>query len=157
VLHPEDLYLAQKQKPGAHVLVTLAELLPRFAFNHYGAADSLIAKDRPLLVDTAAAMIEANRAIYRDKEKVTPIIVEATTKPKEAVEFAIDMITKNCILSVNEGFVRERTEWTHQNSIDIGDLDAAKKLNFDQIVDMKLASDAVEAAGGRVTINGCKD
>lgn len=157
VLHPEDVYLAQKQKPGAHVLVTLAELLPMFAFNHYGAADSLIAKDRPLLVDAAAAMIEANRAIYRDKEKVTPIIVEATTKPKEAVEYAIDMLTRNCILSVNEGFVRERTEWTQQNAIDIGDLDAAKKLPFEQLVDMKLASDAVEAAGGRVTINGCKD
>ena len=48
----------------------------------------MIAKDRDLVRDTIAAMIEANRAIYRDKDKVVPIIVEATQKPKDAVEYA---------------------------------------------------------------------
>jgi NitT/TauT family transport system substrate-binding protein len=156
-LHPEDVYLVQKQKPGAHVLVMIADLMPKYAFNHYGAADAMIAKDRDLVRDTIAAMIEANRAIYRDKDKVTPIIVEATQKPKDAVEYAIDVLTKNCVLSVNEGFLRDRIEWTHQNNIDNGDIPPEKKLSFDQIVDFKLASDAVEAAGGRTSINGCKD
>jgi ABC-type nitrate/sulfonate/bicarbonate transport system substrate-binding protein len=156
-LHPEDVYLVQKQKPGAHVLVMIADLMPKYAFNHYGAADAMIAKDRDLVRDTIAAMIEANRAIYRDKDKVTPIIVEATQKPKDAVEYAIDVLTKNCVLSVNEGFLRDRIEWTHQNNIDNGDIPPEKKLTFDQIVDFKLASDAVEAAGGRTSINGCKD
>jgi NitT/TauT family transport system substrate-binding protein len=156
-LHPEDVYLVEKQKPGAHVLVMIADLMPMFAFNHYGAADAMIAKDRDLVRDTIAAMIEANRAIYRDKDKVTPIIVEATQKPKDAVAYAIDVLTKNCILSVNEGFVRDRTEWTHQNSIDNGDIPPEKKLGFEQIADLKLASDAVAAAGGRTTINNCKD
>ncbi len=156
-LHPEDVYLVQKQKPGAHVLVMIADLMPKYAFNHYGAADAMIAKDRNLVRDTIAAMIEANRAIYRDKDKVTPIIVEATQKPKDAVEYAIDVLTKNCVLSVNEGFLRDRIEWTHQNNIDNGDIPPEKKLSFDQSVDFKLASDAVEAAGGRTSINGCKD
>jgi NitT/TauT family transport system substrate-binding protein len=156
-LHPEDVYLVQKQKPGAHVLVMIADLMPKYAFNHYGAADAMIAKDRDLVRDTIAAMIEANRAIYRDKDKVTPIIVEATQKPKDAVEYAIDVLTKNCVLSVNEGFLRDRIEWTHQNNIDNGDIPPEKKLTFDQIVDFKLASDAVEAAGGHTSINGCKD
>jgi ABC-type nitrate/sulfonate/bicarbonate transport system substrate-binding protein len=157
MLHPEDVFLVQKQKPGAHVLVMISDLLPKLAFNHYGAADAMIAKDRDLVRDAIAAMIEANRAIYRDKEKVVPIIIEATQKPKEAVEYAIDVLTKNCILSVNEGFVRERTEWSHQNSIDIGDIPPEKKLTFDQIADFKLATEAVEAAGGHVTIANCKD
>jgi hypothetical protein len=104
-----------------------------------------------------AAMIEANRTIYREPEKAVPAIVEATQKPKEAVAFAIDTLTKNCILSVNSGFVRERTEWTHQNNIDIGDIPPEKKLTFDQIADHKLADDAVASLGGPVTINGCKD
>jgi NitT/TauT family transport system substrate-binding protein len=102
-------------------------------------------------------MIEANRAIYKDREKVLPAIVEATQKPKEAVEYALDVLTKNCILSVNEGFVRVRTEWTHQNNINVGDLEPEKKLTFEQIADLKLASDAVEKAGGRQTIGNCKD
>jgi len=110
-----------------------------------------------LLVDTIAAMIEANRAIYKDRDKVVPIIMEATQKPKDAVEYAIDVLTRNCILSVNEGFLRERTEWTHQNNINVGDLEADRKLTFEQIADVKLATDAVAKAGGRVTIGNCKD
>jgi hypothetical protein len=38
-----------------------------------------------------------------------------------------------------------------------GDIEAAKKPSFDQVVDMSLAKEAVEAAGGRVTIGNCKD
>ena len=157
VLHPEDIHLALAKKPGAHVLMMLTELMPKFSFNAYGASDALIAKDRALLVDTIAAMIEANRAIYRDRDRVVPIIVEATQKPKEAVEYALDAITRGCILSVNEGFVRERTEWTHQNNIEIGDIEADKKLSFEQIADVSIAKDAVEKTGGRATIGNCKD
>jgi hypothetical protein len=67
------------------------------------------------------------------------------------------VLTKSCVLSVNSGFVRERTEWTHQNNIDIGDIPPEKKLTFDQIADHKLAEEAVASLGGPVTINGCKD
>jgi ABC-type nitrate/sulfonate/bicarbonate transport system substrate-binding protein len=157
LLHPEDVFLVQQKKPGAHVLTMIADLLPQYAFNHYGASDAFIARDRALLVDTIAAMIEANRAIYQDKDKVVPAIMEATQKPKDAVEFAIDVLTRNCILSVNEGFVRERSEWTHQNNVNTGDLEADKKLTFEQIADLKLASEAVEKAGGRQTIGTCTD
>jgi NitT/TauT family transport system substrate-binding protein len=156
-LHPEDLHIVLQRKPGANVLAMVSDLWPQYSFNAYGAADSMIARDRDLLRDTVAAMIEANRAIYHDKDKVIPIIMDATQKPREAVEFAIDMLTKNCILSVNSGFVRERTEWTHQNNIDIGDIPPEKKLTFDQIADHKLAEDAVASLGGPVTIGNCKD
>jgi NitT/TauT family transport system substrate-binding protein len=157
VLHPEDVQLAMKSKPGAHVLITLADLVPNLAFNQYGASDSFIARDRSLLRDAMAAMIEANRTIYREPAKVIPAIVEATQKPKEAVEFAVAEEMKSCVWAVNEGFERARTEWTHENEIALGDIPKEKRLGFDQIVDMKLASEAVEAAGGRVTIGACKD
>src|SRR6476646_1545038 len=88
LLHPEDVFLVQQKKPGAHVLTMISDLLPHYAFNHYGASDALIAKDRDLLVDSIAAMIEANRAIYGAgaKGEILTAIVEATQKPKEAVE-----------------------------------------------------------------------
>ena len=156
-LHPEDLHIVLQRKPGAHVLAMLSDLWPQYSFNAYGAADAMIAKDRDLLRDTIAAMIEANRTIYRDREKVIPIIMEATQKPRDAVAFSIDILTKNCVLSVNTGFVRERTEWTHQNNIDIGDIPPEKKLTFDQIADHRLAEEAVASLGGPVTIDTCKD
>ena len=109
-LHPEDVFLAKKQKDTLHPLVQLVELMPLYMFNAYGASLDWIAKDRALLRDTIAAMIEANRAIYRDKAKVVPIMVEATKKP-----------------------------------------------SVEQVANVKLAEEAVELAGGRVTIGACTE
>jgi NitT/TauT family transport system substrate-binding protein len=156
-LHPEDVYLAKKQKPTLNNLVQLVELMPNYMFNAYGASTEWIARDRELLRDTVAAMIEANRTIYRDRDKVVPIIVEATQKPKEAVEYAWDVETKNCVWSVNEGFDPQRTQWSIDNSVANGDIDEAKKPTVEQVANISLAREAVEAAGGRVTIGKCTE
>jgi NitT/TauT family transport system substrate-binding protein len=156
-LHPEDVFLAAKQKPGLHPLVQLAELMPNYMFNAYGASIDWIERDPDLLRDTIAAMIEANRTAYRDKAKVVPIMMAATQKPKEAVEYAIDILTKHCVWSVNEGFDPKRTQWTIDYSVSTGDIEASKKPTVEQVADIKLASEAVERAGGRVTVGNCKE
>jgi NitT/TauT family transport system substrate-binding protein len=156
-LHPEDVYLAQKQKPGLNVLVMLSDVLPGYMFNAYGASLDWIARDRPLLRDTAAAMIEANRIIYRERDKVVPIIMKAAAKPREAVEYAWDVLTKNCIWSVNEGFDPKRTQWTIDNSVANGDIPAEKKPTVERVANFKLAKEAVDRAGGRTTIGKCSD
>ena len=155
-LHPEDVYLAKRQKPALNVLLQLADLMPSYMFNAYGASLDWIARDRALLRDTAAAMIEANRTIYRDKEKVVPIMVKATEKPKEAVEYAIDVETRNCVWSVNTGFDPARTQWTIDNSVENGDVEKDRKPAVEQVANLALAREAVEAAGGEVTIGNCR-
>jgi NitT/TauT family transport system substrate-binding protein len=154
-LHPEDMYLAMKQKPGVHSLISISELLPLYMFNAYGGSTEWLMRDRALIRDTLAAMIEANRLIYREKDKVVPIMVKATQKPQDAVEYAWDFLTKNCIWGVNEGFDKKRTEFTVDMDVNAGDIEAAKKPSFDQVVDLSIAKEAVEAAGGRVTIGSC--
>jgi len=156
-LHPEDVYLAKKQKPTLNNLVQLVELMPNYMFNAYGASTDWIARDRELLRDTVAAMIEANRAIFREKDKVVPIIMEATQKPKEAVEYAWEVETKNCIWSVNEGLDPKRTQWSIDNSAANGDIEEAKKPSVAQVANIQLAKEAVEAAGGRVTLGNCTE
>src|SRR6266481_261118 len=156
-LHPEDVYLAKKQKPSLNVLVQLADLMPNYMFNAYGASLEWIARDRALLRDTAAAMIEANRAMFRDKANVVPIIEKATDKPRDAVEYAIDVLTKNCIWSINTGFDPARTQWSIDNSAENGDLEKDRKPTVEQVANIQLAKEAVEAAGGPVTIGNCKD
>jgi NitT/TauT family transport system substrate-binding protein len=155
-LHPEDAFMAMKQKPGLSILTPVAELMPLYSFNTYGVATDMIAKDRQVVVDFVAAMVEANRAIYQDKDKVIPIMVTATQKPREAVEYAWDSLTRNCIWSVNEGFDPERTQWTIDHDVLAGDIDAAHKPSVDQVVDQKIGADGVAAAGGRTEIRGCK-
>ena len=156
-LHPEDVYLAQKKKPGVHVLVDLSKLLPKYFFNAYGAAESMLSRDRAMVRDVATSLIEANRTIYNQKEKVIPIIVEATKKPEDAVSFSYDYLVKNCVWSVNTGFSRERTEWSIDNGIENGDIQADKKPTYEQVVDVKLGEEALKAAGGPTKIRGCAD
>ena len=154
-LHPEDAFLAIKQKPSLRILAQVAELMPLYAFNAYGVATDLIAKDRPFVVDFVASMVEANRTIYRERDKVIPIMVTQTQKPREAVEYAWEQLTKACIWSVNEGFDPERTKWTIDHDAAAGDMDIDKKPSVDQVFDKQIAADGVAAAGGRVTIGGC--
>ena len=156
-LHPEDAMLAMKQKPGLHILAQVVDLVPNYMFNGYGASTDLIAKDPALIRDLTASMIEANRTIYREKDKVLPIITAATQKPPEAVAYAWEQLTKSCIWSVNTGFDRARTQWTINNDVMHGDIDAAKKPSVDDVIDEELAAEAVAAVGGPVTIGGCKD
>jgi ABC-type nitrate/sulfonate/bicarbonate transport system substrate-binding protein len=155
-LHPEDVFLARKQKATLNLLVQLVDLMPNYQFNSYGASVEWIARDRPLLRDTAAAMIEANRTAYRDKAKVLPIIAKATEKPAEAVDYAIDVLTRNCVWSVNGGFDQARTDWTIENSVHNGNIPKEKKPAAAQVANMALAQEAVDAAGGPVTIGECK-
>jgi ABC-type nitrate/sulfonate/bicarbonate transport system substrate-binding protein len=153
-LHPEDVYLALK-KPGLHVLTVLANQLPNYVFNQYGAAESFIARDRPLLIDAMAAMIETNRLIYSDKEKVLPSMIRATEKSREEVEYAWSELTRNCVWAVNVGFDKARTEWSIKNSVEVGDIPAARNLTFEELVDLPLAEAAVQKAGGPVKIGNC--
>jgi NitT/TauT family transport system substrate-binding protein len=154
-LHPEDAFLAIKQKSGLRILSQVADLMPLYAFNAYGVSTDVIAKDRAFVVNFVAAMVEANRTIYRDKDKVIPIMVAMTQKPREAVEYAWEAMTKACIWSVNEGFDPQRTQWTIDHDAAAGDMDPDKKPSVDQVFDKEIAADGVAAAGGRVTIAGC--
>lgn len=157
-LHPEDTFLAQKQKPGTHILVNLFELLPLYYYNAFGVSDDFIASDRALVRDAVEAMIEANRTIYNDRAAVLPILIQATEKPQDAVEFAYDVLTKNCVWSVNTGYKPERTAWTVDLAVSNGDIPADKpKPTFDQIVAKSVGDEALAAVGGPTTINGCSD
>ena len=84
-----------------------------------------------------------------------PIIAKATEKPADAVGYAIDVLTQNCIWSVNGGFDAARSQWTIDNSVENGDIPKDRKPTVEQVVNMKLAEEAVEAAGGRVTLGKC--
>ena len=107
--------------------------------------------------DVVASLIESNRAIYQQRDKVIPVMVEATEKPRPAVEYAYDDLVKKCIWSVNTGFNRERLEWSIQSDIDNGDIEASRKPSYEQVVDEKLGNDALALVGGPTTIGNCKE
>lgn len=156
-LHPEDVYLAKKQRPDVNILGVLADEMPDIMFNAYGASEAFIAKNRDTLIDTIAAMIEANRAMYETPEKVLPIIVKETGKDKDAVEFAMKDLTSHCVWSINTGLDPKRSAATIEESVRNGDIEAGKNLTHEQLVDLSIADAAVKKAGGVKTIKGCSN
>ena len=68
-LAPEDAFFARHQKPSVGSLLQVGDLLPQFMYNAYGASLDWIARDRPLLRDAVAGMIEANRAMFTDRAR----------------------------------------------------------------------------------------
>jgi len=100
-------------------------------------------------------MVEANRTMYREPDKVVPIIVNATKKPKEAVEYSMGVLIKNCVWSVNDGLDPKRIQWTINNSVENGDIKPGSKPTVEQVANIALAREGVEKAGGRITIGQC--
>ena len=156
-LHPEDVFLARKQKDSLHPLVQLVDLMPDYMFNAYGASTRLDRQGPGAAARHRRRHDRGQPHHLRDKDKVVPIMVEATKKPKEAVEYAWEIETKNCIWSVNSGFTEKRTQWSIDNSVENGDIAADKKPTVDQVANSKLADEAVELAGGKVTIGNCTE
>jgi len=60
-----------------------------------------------------------------------------------------------CVLLLWLGDYSARTQWTVDNSVENGDVPRDKKPTPDQIANMALAKEAVDAAGGPTTIGEC--
>jgi len=56
----------------------------------------------------------------------------------------------------NTGFDPGRTQWTIDNSVEAGDVPKDKKPAVEQVANLALAKEAVDAAGGPTTIGECQ-
>ena len=118
----------------------LVELMPLYMFNAYGASTEWIARDRALLRDTVAAMIEANRTIYREKDKVVPIMVEATQKPKEAVEYRLGgAAPRTACGRSTPGSIQSARNGRSTTASRTATSKRRKKPTIEQVANMKLA------------------
>ena len=155
-LHPEDVFLATQKKRGLHALVDLVEVLPHFVFNAYGASSDWIARDRALLRDAAAAMIEANRVIYRDKRQGG-----ADHGRGDEVEGGgrarLGGRHQELRLGDQRGFDRKRTEWTIDYDVSVGDIEAGAEADLRAGGEPEARRGGGGAAGGRVTIGKCTE
>jgi hypothetical protein len=84
-------------------------------------------------------------------------MMQATEKPQDAVEFAYDYLTRNCIWSVNTGYKPEKTAWTVDLAVSNGDIPSDKKPAYEQVVAQSLGDEALASVGGPTSINGCSD
>src|SRR5262249_6303718 len=135
----------------------LSNLMPKDFFKAHGAAEGTATEDRAMVRDVAISLVEANGMFWNQNEKVSPIMVDATQKPQEAVSFHYDYLVEICVWVLNTVFSRERKECSIENALENGDNQADKKNDDEQVVAVKIGEEALKVAGGPTKIGSCGD
>ena len=149
-LHPEDVFLAKKQKDTLHPLVQLVDLMPLYMFNAYGASIDWIAKDRAAAArhrrrddrgqphDLSRARTRwcrswSRRRRSRRKRSSTP----GRSRPRTASGRSTPASPRNA--RNGRSTTASRTATSRP----------PRSRRVEQVANMKLAEEAVELAGGR--------
>ena len=149
--HTENTFRAAKEKPGVHVLVQLADAFPNSQFNQWGGDDTQVQARRQDFVNFTAALIETNRWIYKNKDEFLKLAATVTNNQIEYLSGAYDIYTQRCMWAVNTGIVKEKVEWTNENSLKLGEIVAGKAPKFEDFYDLTIANEALKLAGGAWT------
>jgi NitT/TauT family transport system substrate-binding protein len=151
ILHVDQALVAKKKKADLNILVNLWETLPKWLYAVYIAPEKEIASNRQLYVDIMAALIKANRFMYKNKEKTVEIAIKYTQQPADVVAQTYDLLTEAGAWPVNNGLPRDMVEWTINKQVELGSIKAQEKPTYEKLIDVSVLQAALAKAGGRMT------
>ena len=151
ILHVDQALVAKKKKPDLNILVNLWETLPKWLYAVYIAPGNQLAENRQLYVDLEAALIKANRFMYKDKAKTVEIAIKYTKGDQQVVSQTYDILANAGAWPVNDGLPKEMVEWTINRQVEVGTIKAAEKPSYDKLVEVSVIDAAIKKVGGRLT------
>lgn len=153
ILHIDQYYKAMKQKPELKVLVNLWDVLPKWWYSAYMVRKEQLKDpvERKALVGFEAAIIKAQRFMYKNREETIAIAVKYTGNDQETISKAYDNLVKGGIWAVNDGMSKDMVEYTINKQVEIGSIEAGKKPSYNQLLDTSVAEEALKKLGGRWT------
>ena len=134
VMHVDQVFEAQQQKRSLRLLAHMSEVLPRGWYAAYVTTGDIMRSDPQLLQDALAALIEANRFIYQNRERTIEIGVKYTKFDREIVARTYDELAKRGIWPVNEGLHKDLVEAGIETEVRIGTITADIKPTWEQAV-----------------------
>ncbi len=146
VIHVEDFYRAQREKP-VNELARLWRTQPHFLYAAYAAHEDKLKERRETYVKFLRANIRANRFIYKNKEKTLDIAAFYTKSPRWALEKAYDILVEDKVWSVNAGLPAKTIEYTNDLNQRLAQYDKGKPAP-EHLVDLSLAREALKSLGG---------
>jgi len=147
ILHIEQEMLAKSKVPGLHAVARMWELAPKQLYNVMAVTEKTIADKPDALKAFVKANIEATRALYSDKAKVLPILVERTGYPKDIVEQSYDFMVKECMWDANTGLGKDRVDFTANLMTKVGNIPKGKTPSYADTVDASFAEAAIKELG----------
>ena len=134
VMHVDQVFEAQKAKPSLRLLAHMSEVLPRGWFAAYVTTGDIMRGDPKLLQDALAALIEANRFIYQNRDRTIEIGMKYTKFDRDIMTRTYDELAKRGAWPVNEGLHKDLVEAGIETEVRIGTITANIKPTWEQAV-----------------------
>ena len=147
VIHVDQVFEAAKVKPALHILAYLSDVLPRGWYAAYVTSGDVMRGDPKLLQDTVAALVEANRFIYKNRERTIQIGVKYTKFDRDIVARTYDVLAARGIWPVNEGLQKDVVEAGLDEEARIGTITPDIKPTYEQVVQLGFINAAMTKLG----------
>ncbi len=136
VIHVDQVFEAAKVKPSLHVLAYLSDVLPKGWYAAYVTTGDVMRGDPKLLQDAVSALVEANRFIYKNRDRTVEIGVKYTKFDRDIVGRTYDVLAARGIWPVNEGLQKSVVEAGLDEETRIGTITPDIKPTYDQVVQL---------------------
>jgi len=147
VLHVDQVYEAIKIKPSLHILGHMAQVLPKGWYAAYVTTGDQIRDDPKLLENVVMGLMEANRFIYRNRDRTVDIGVKYTKFSRDIVEKTYDDLARIGIWPVNEGLSPDVVTAGIETEVQLGTISAAIKPTYEQAVQWGFLRAAITKLG----------
>jgi len=147
VIHVDQVFEAAKVKPSLHILAYLSDVLPRGWYAAYVTTGDVMRGDPKLLQDAVSALVEANRFIYKNRDRTIEIGVKYTKFDPDIVARTYDALVARGIWPVNEGLQRDVVEAGLAEEVRIGTITPDIKPTYEQVVQLGFVTAAMTKLG----------
>ncbi len=147
VMHVDQVFEAIKEKPSLRLLAQLSDVLPKGWYAAYVTTGDLIRDEPKFLESVVAALVEANRFIYLNRDRTIEIGVKYTKFDKEIVAKTYDELARIGVWPVNEGLHRELVEGGLETEVSLGTITADTKPSYDRVVQIAFVRAALTRLG----------
>ncbi|MFQ5656664.1 MAG: ABC transporter substrate-binding protein [Candidatus Methylomirabilales bacterium] len=150
LIHVEQVLLAQKLRPGIVALANLWRSRPGYLYAVFVAPESKLKSNRDAYVRFAVAMMQSNRAIYKDKagflKTARKWAKPVYKKHPDIMSKTYDIFVKDRIWSVNNGLPKATIKWTNEFNVSLKKYKGAAP-SYGDLIDQGIAKDALAKAG----------
>ena len=150
LIHVEQVFLAQGLRKGVNKVADLWKVQPYYFYGVFIAPAAKLKSEPDTYARFAAAMMESNRAIYKDKagflasavKWIRPVYQEYPNLMSKTY----DIFVEEQMWSVNNGLPRKWIEWTNDFNTKLKKYKGAAP-SYDDLVDSNVARAALAKVG----------
>jgi len=154
VFHYEQVSKLLREQRGYALLYDLNKALPNYQYHVHCALKANVQKNREAFIDLTAATIVAIRYAYDHRTETVRLLAKLTGANEADAGYAYAKIITGCVWARNLGLDRDRLNWSIDYENRGGDL--RNKYDVGQLLDMRMANEALRRAGGPVPVPaGC--